>query len=251
MLSIPEASGDKVAAKLYPLTDRFQWWVMIAADDITHVVPVVEAAVLGMLGLTDSSNTYQNVERIFVSAYQSVRSQFAEDLVLAPIGLNFEELKNRGWEQNLVDRLDSVNLGCEFLVAGFDWSGDGYIFSVGHPGIARNHNVTGYAAIGVGAYNAIGTFLHHSINYEMDLARILYHACEAKFMAESAPGVGKHTVVKVATASGTMDAFEASKEFVAVIRTAWEKDGQPRVPSGIIDELRRQLQKYPNPPKAQ
>ena len=247
MLSIPDASGDRVAFKLYPLTDRYQWWVMIAADDVTHIVPIIEAAVLGMLNLTDETNTRENVERIFVAAYQKIRLRYAEDLILSPLGVTFDQfIDSAEWQARFTEDLLAVNLGCEFLVAGFDWNGDGYIFSVEHPGIVRNHNVTGYASIGVGAYSAVSMLLHHSVNYEMELARVLYHVCEAKFMAESAPGVGKHTVVKIATSTGRMDAYEASTELIGGIRTAWEREGKPRVPSGFVEHLRNTLKRHPS-----
>jgi hypothetical protein len=83
----------------------------------------------------------------------------------------------------------------------------------------------------------------------MELARVLYHACEAKFMSESAPGVGRHTVVRVANSSERMDPYEASEELIASIRDAWERAGKPRVPAGFVEHLRKAIKKYPAPSK--
>jgi hypothetical protein len=247
MLSTGEFSGDKIALKLYPLTDRFQWWAMISADDIGHIVSVIDAATLKLLDLSDSNNTVTHVERAVVAAYQGVRAQYAEDLVLVPIGLTTQDLKQQKQPDSaLMDELRRVDLGCQFLVAGFDWAGDGHIFTIEHPGIARNYDPVGCAAIGSGANAAISTLFHHSVNHEMDRARVLYHVCEAKFMAESAVGVGKHTVVKVVGGQfGASDPYQLSEEFISGIRTSWEQEGKPRIPSKLTGEIESLLRKHP------
>jgi 20S proteasome alpha/beta subunit len=236
MLSGSDFSGDKVAFKLYPLSDRFHWWAMVSGDDITHIVPIIEAATLNLLGLSGSSNDRATVERAVVAAYQDVRTRYAEDLVLAPIGMTMETWRScPEWQGHLVEKLEGVDLGCQLLVAGFDWVGDGHIFTVENPGVAKNHDFAGWASIGSGAYSAIGTLLYHSVNYEMQLARVLYHVCEAKFMAESAPGVGKHTVVKILNSTMPVkQPSELSEDFIAKIRNDWEREGRPRVPTGTL-----------------
>jgi hypothetical protein len=247
MLSSGDFSGDRIANKMYPLSDCFQWWALVAASDVTRIPSLVDAVIRRLLSLSDSTNTVETVERAAVEAYQSVRTRYAADLVLSPIGLTMEQFVNRGeWHPQLAQQLAAVNLGCEVLVAGFDFAGDGSIFTVEHPVIVRNHNLAGWTSIGSGSYSAIGTLLHHSVNYSMELPRVLYHACEAKFMAESADGVGKHTVAKVASgAYGKMDAYEASEALIRNIRTAWERDGKPRVPAGVIEHLADDLKKHP------
>lgn len=248
MLSGESFSGDHTALKMYPLTAPFQWWAMVAGD-VSHAVPIIESAVLGLFGLSDSTNTRETVERAVVSAYQGVRRQLAEDLVLTPIGANWGSVQGESvFAAKLAEELKQVSVGCELLVAGFDWSGDGYIFSVTHPGIVRNHNVCGYEAIGTGAYNAMATLMYHSVNQEMKLAPVLYHVCESKFMAESADGVGRHTHVKIATGAGKMDAYELSDEFIDGIRKAWEDEGRPRVPRNLIGHLERELKRHPAGP---
>jgi len=238
MLSGIDFSGDRVAYKLYPLTEA--WWVMVAGDDITHIVPVIEEVTLRLAVLTAATNTLAYVERVVVESYQKVRMQHAGDLVLAPIGVTLE----RFWQDSdlfqgyLTERLASVDLGCQFLVAGFDWAGDGHIFTVENPGIARNHDLAGWASIGNGAMTATSTLLYYSVNYTMELARALYHTCEAKFMSETAPGVGKHTVVKIMNAgTGGKTPSELSEEFIARIREDWDKFGRPRAPKSALDGI--------------
>ena len=236
MISLDGLTGDRAAFKICPLTTPAQWWAMIAGD-VSHVVPIVEAASANLLNLTDAANTRETVERAVVSAYQKVRRQLVEDAILSPLGLEW----NADNCLKLADRIDDVTLGCELLIAGFDWNGDGYLFTVEDPGVVNNQNVCGYYAIGSGSYSALATMMHHSVNQEMSLARILYHACEAKFMAESAEGVGRHTHVKVARAGGKMDANELQAGAIDSIRRAWEEEGKPRIPHNLVEQLEKQL----------
>jgi hypothetical protein len=243
-LSLPEVSGDRVALKCFPLSSRLQWWAMVAADEVSHVLPVIEEAYQGgMIDLSEATNRHQNVERIFVSAYQAVRRRYVEDLVLKPIGLDFGEWKTAGYAPDLMARIEAVDIGCEFVIFGFDMGAFGHIFTVGHPGVARNHNLTGYAAIGSGGYSALSSLLFNSVNSEMELPEVLYRVCEAKFMAESALGVGRHTYVNIARVGEAMSATHLSDYVVNSVRNAWEKEGKPRIPRGIVDELRPLLRR--------
>lgn len=90
---------------------------------------------------------------------------------------------------------------------------------------------------------AVGTLLHHSVNSNMELARVLYHVCESKFMAESAPGVGKYTDVMVLDPGVPIkQGCELSDDFVNAIRADWEEKGKPRIPQTTLDNIRKQLQ---------
>jgi hypothetical protein len=245
-LSAESFSADDVAMKMYPLTpQQFQWWALVAGS-IAHVIPVLERAEHKLIHLTDASNTRETVERAVLESYQEVRKQLAEDEVLSPVGMSWELLSaSPSLMPTVSEKLAQVNLGCEFLIAGFDWSGSGYISSIANPGTVKNHNMCGYEAIGTGSYSALAALMHHSVNQEMGLARVLYHVCEAKFMAESADGVGKTTHVKVAWGKTKMDASELSQGFIAGLRNAWEKEGRPRVPSGLLAEIDGHIRKHP------
>jgi hypothetical protein len=145
----------------------------------------------------------------------------------------------------LIDKLQKIELGFQVIVAGFDWNADGHIFTVEHPGVPISHDVAGWKAIGVGEFGVQNTLITHSVSQNMELARVLYHTCEAKFVSESALGVGRYTQVKIPVPGVEDDALILSEEFVSVIRRAWEEEGRPRVPSGLVDVIREQLAKRP------
>jgi hypothetical protein len=132
------------------------------------------------------------------------------------------------------------------LVAGFDFAGDGFIFTIEHPGDVMSFDAVGWSSIGSGSDKATDMLLRRSVNYEMDLPHVLYHVCEAKFMAESADGVGRHTVVKVAMGSGSMDHYEASDGLIENIRTACAGRSISPVSDWVIERLRNDLNKHPS-----
>src|SRR5690349_6665818 len=93
MLASPETSADNVADKLYPLSERYHWYAMIAGNDVAHVNPVMEMITKSLLTLNDETNTYENVERLVKRQYQRRRRQFARDLILQPRAISFREFK--------------------------------------------------------------------------------------------------------------------------------------------------------------
>ncbi len=248
MLSSTDFSGDAVAYKVHPLSTKFHWMAMFAGDNLTHIMPVISRIQIAFTSLTEDSNRAELIKRVAQAAYQTERMQFAQDLVLAPLGMNLEGfLKNSEWRtESLVSRLETVSIECDFLIAGFDSDGDASIFTIEHPGVVRDHGVTGWASIGSGAYSATSTLLYHSVNWEMKGARVLYHVAEAKFMAESASGVGKHTHLMFIPSASKVSGQELSDEFIASIRTAWEIEGRPRVPEGYLNIIESALRKSPD-----
>ena len=71
---------------------------------------------------------------------------------------------------------------------------------------------------------------------DSDMESAIYQVCAAKFMAERAPGVGKHTLVLCLRDDGqTKWIF---KTHIQQIRDFWEKHGRPKVPAkSAINEV--------------
>jgi len=253
MISTGDFSGDHVAFKLYPLAAATGTWsAMMCGDDITHVWPVIQEANERLIRIGRDSVTEETVGRAFAEAYQSVRRIHAQDEVLSPFGITFEQFRSDGARifadsyREVARDLMQVDLECQFLVAGFDRDGDGHILTIENPGTVRNHDPVGFWAIGSGANSALGILFFHSVRGDLPLARVLYHVCEAKFMAESALGVGKHTTVRVLTYdSREWDHTELNEASIETIRNVWEKEGKARVPPAAIAAFERELAKLP------
>jgi hypothetical protein len=254
MISTGEVSGDRVAFKIYPLgTNEKVWVAMMAGDDISQVSPVIQEANSRLLGIQANQLTTEAVGNEFVAAYQSVRRKYAQDQILSPFGITMEDFRNNGLQifgdsyREVAADLTRIDLGCQFLLAGFDRDGDGHILSVSNPGIVKHHDPVGFWAIGSGSYSALSMLFYHSIRADLPLPLILYHTCEAKFMAESAFGVGKHSTVQIITHDSRPQdlVYEQSQEFVSEIRRAWETDGRPHVPQWAIAGIGSDIAKLP------
>lgn len=246
-LSTEKVFGDKAAQKMFPLSNEFQWWAMFAGDDITQIPILYNAMLHSLFRVSDATNTAEFVSRCAMEAYRFVRLRRAVDLVLSPTGFTLQQfLPLRDRHPDLSERMDAVELGCGAIVAGFDFAGDGFIFSVEHPGEISSHDFAGWASIGSGESYVTEMLLRRSVNCEMELPYVLYHTCEAKFMAEQDRNVGRHTVVKVAHATGKMDAYVLSDGLIDNIRTASAGRGRSPVSDFVIDHLRSDLKKRPN-----
>jgi len=253
MISTGNFSGDHVAFKLYPLaTSVGMWSAMICGNDISQVWPVVQAADDRLVEIKPDALTCEAVGRAFADAYQAVRRNYAQNQILSPFDVTIEQFRSEGPRifgdsyREVASDLTRVDLGCQFLLAGFDRDGDGHILGVENPGLVKNYDPVGFWAIGSGAMSALGILFFHSVRSDLPLSRVLYHVCEAKFMAESAFGVGKHKTARVLTHdSKESDNSELAEELIANIRRAWEHGGAPRVPHPAINKLEEALTKLP------
>jgi len=247
-ISTGVSSGDHVAHKQYPLNRK--WCAMIAGDDIAFVEPIIDNVIQRLIDRPESQLTVGSVSNEFTQAYQEVRRQHAVDRVLSTFGLSMDEFLKQGRTifgstfREIKNELDRTDLGCEFLVAGFDQNGVGNIFTVSNPGISRNRTSVGYWAIGSGAYTALSAMLFHSVNWQDSAASVMYHVLEAKFMAESADGVGKHTLLNISGADGPPTAL--TEAGIENIRKVWAQSGRPRVPPGVLEGIEKGLEQLPD-----
>jgi hypothetical protein len=75
---------------------------------------------------------------------------------------------------------------------------------------------------------------HRSIRHLLPNA--IYYACEAKFAAESALGVGRETWVTILAPDGRRCSY-LSDAIVQSMRTEWERVGRPRKPTRALRTL--------------
>jgi peroxiredoxin family protein len=64
----------------------------------------------------------------------------------------------------------------------------------------------------------------------------LYHACEAKFMAETASDVGTETQMFIARHG--FNTMSHQGKLIEEIRDQWEKHGKPAMPSDVIKKIK-------------
>ncbi|MGD0650127.1 MAG: hypothetical protein ABSA97_03140 [Verrucomicrobiia bacterium] len=113
------------------------------------------------------------------------------------------------------------------------------------------HSSLGFHAIGTGETLARASLMGN-LELTAPLTDVIYRLTEAKFMGESALGVGKKTVILTLGQDGEWDAVlpkDAEK-----IRELWDKTGRPPIPAkaqDTINGIKRRLNwALPTHPKA-
>jgi hypothetical protein len=224
-------SADNQATKISIICKN--WWLMWSADDVLKIPPLIESIKNYLWG---DNRTVEEVSRALSSAYQKQIKQEAENRYLARFGMTMEsflaEGKNQLTEESFEsfrDRIEQIKLGCEIMAYGFDPKGAPHILVLKDPGTVDfcGPNTSSFKAIGTGGYRAESTLYFHKVSWTMHETLAVYHVCEAKFMAESALGVGKSTVGMILQSEGGL-VFLNSKA-IDKIRSLWEKKGKPKV----------------------
>lgn len=188
------------------------------------------------------------VSEAVTKAYGEELVKVKEERHLRPNKLDWEKFQRNDpplftdhvYEQ-IKSQLDETRISSDpnqapvLLVAGFDSSGPGHIFSVDHPGTEFGHDLIGFHAIGTGFYYAL-TMLHsHSRNTTSNfdpLNIVLYRVAEAKFMAENDSQVGKSTTL-IKWEIDDKPYFIPEKKF----RKLWNKMGRPKFPRDIEGKI--------------
>ena len=240
MLSTAEMSADAVAFKSHFIANG--WGLMYAAEDTSHITPIWEITRADLHEKRFHVHCPE-VAATIARAYQRQIHIEAYDRVLSRYGLTMKEFLENGSKlfpssqyEEMHRDIKSIRLGCDFIGYGFD--DRAHLFRVTEPGKVIYEDEVGFAAIGSGWYSAISTLFFHSVNGLMEVGEVLYHVLEAKFMAESAPGVGADTHAQILEYDGNV--VTIFEESVDEVRRLWGRSGAPRVPrtaSRVMDRV--------------
>ena len=184
----------------------------------------------------------------FARAYREERVLRAEQMLLAPYGLDMGAFNNQAIDlfgdsgaALMRDRIERIDFDCEFLVCGFDQDNQPHIFTVSNPGVVNDYDTTAYWAIGSGAFNALGALTMRGHSQLCSLNGLVYDACEAKFVAENASGVGRGSVVIIQRPD--LSALMLRHDEIEALRTIWEQCGKPRTPIGADTHVLKCLER--------
>jgi hypothetical protein len=237
-------TSQEADLKATPLTRSNLWIVMFAGS------PSVRDSVVGAVSaaLAKRPETLPEVMGAFRTACQQELKVKIEDEILSPLGLDRDRFLRRGRTyfgeedySRLLRRIEATTLETEFLVAGVDPTGKARIFSVSEIGRCTRHDSPGFHAIGSGWVSAIGA-LYGTYRADLSLTDLIYRACEAKFLGESASGVGKYTMVLVTDRDCELLAI--IPEAMEPIREAWEQFGRPPVPDAAQTAIEQRLLRF-------
>ncbi len=170
------------------------WWVMMAANDISPVFTMVDKLRIALAGREPTAN---EIAAQVEEAYREERQSRAETAILSPIGMTLDGFVANGRAQlgdSIFERfqfgISGHGLQVQLIVTGFDADGLAHLMSVSDPGQASRFDNPGFCAIGSGAFNALSFLYYRQQDNTDPLWASIYHVNEAKIFASMAPGVG-------------------------------------------------------------
>jgi hypothetical protein len=241
MLSTDFMSAETSSTKISPISSTGRWICMFAGS------PSVYGRVLKRIGLHlhDEIESGDTVLAACEMAFRDELTSKIEGELLSPYGLTRDAFLKSGKGyfgdeefSRLLYQLNAIKLETSFIVAGFDLDGTPHLFSLADPGVTEDHLNLGFHAIGTGWIRAVGS-LFSTYDAALSTVDLIYRICEAKFLGESALGVGKKTFVDVISADGIHQGL--LPELVEPIRHIWQTEGIPPVPSSARAEISRSL----------
>ncbi len=213
------------------------WSAMIAGNDISQALPVIERATKVLRG---RSGDVEVVRRGFKRAYAQCREELITDTFLTSFDMTLTQFKRYGREQlnseihaDFSFRIKNFDLGCTFLIHGFDDEGEPHIFTVSNPGTVDTYDKPGFWAIGAGKNSAISMLAalgQHSERHS--LYETIYNVLAAKYISEGASDVGKETWMFVHQRGSS--AFMHKPKMEEEVRKIWEKKGRPTTNSEAV-----------------
>jgi hypothetical protein len=231
--AMESASADHVMVKGDFI--GLQWFAMWSADDIGPIPSILRRTEddLKANNAKPFRWTARQVATALSRAYQHETRERAVNEFLSPFGLDMPEFLSNGshiFQDTYIARLQDIqrfDLGINFLVAGYhDLTAS--IFTVGRRGHVNYFNKPGFWAIGSGESLAFGALVLRGHNIDRTTEETLYAVLEAKFCAESARDVGKHTTAGVLDPHALIQVMPAER--IDLVRDLWERQGRPPVP---------------------
>jgi hypothetical protein len=174
--------------------------ISIAGDYSIHSEALLDTR--KQIGI-DTNTHPKNVALLYGKAIQAIKRRQAEDLHLAPLGMNTDTFLAQQRElldsvaNHLTDQLQKYQgEDVEALVVGSDGH-DVLLYSVDTKGMIYYLNDVGFGAIGIGAWHAKSRLMQNGYVNAAFYPQALAAAYAAKKSAEVAPGVGKHTDMRL------------------------------------------------------
>lgn len=239
MLSSPSGvvqAADNATLKSRKISKR--WALMFAAADANLFLPIVKNCwdSLASRGENHDLDVVQNaVAAEYIRLFDAEFSAAYLSRYNIPNIRAFRETGLLQFGQDRFDRIcdaiDKFDLGLTMLCYGYDTKKAPHIFEIANPGKITNHDLLGYAVIGSGWYMATASL--HRKALPPDLEMMIYRLLEAKFSAETAPGVGKSTSLLTMNSDGK-DGFMGSGS-IEKVRMIWERTLKEPEPQDAIE----------------
>lgn len=211
MLSDDWTSHETDAMKLNPIGPKNRWVCLYSGDPTMRHKVIIEH--LASCFAENGDDTAEGVSRAVERSFRDTLKAEIEGRALSRFGLDRQAFLERGLEffgpkefSRLLGKVEGAELGTDFLVAGWESNGIFRLFSVRDPGVTEHHDQIAYHAIGTGSVQADG-YLCGTYYRDLSAPELVYRLCEAKFVSEAAPSVGKRTLVWLLHKDGSHSMF--------------------------------------------
>ena len=219
------------------------WGLMFSASDANLFLPIVRAAA-GQLN-QESEYDLVKIQDAVLLAYQNLfDSEFTSTYLSRYNMASVNTFMNIGLSQfglerfsQICDQIATFDLEIDLLGYGFDADKTPHIFQVCNPGKIINHDLLRYAVIGSGSWMATAALRRKKMPY--NLAETTYRVLDAKYSAETAPGVGRSTTVFSFDKNGKTKSLGYGSH--DKIKDIWEKTMQIPEPADAIDIISKTL----------
>ena len=174
--------------------------VLIAGDYTVH-----SEAIKRVMAHTQGSPQTKphQIATVYGAEIQSVQRKNAEDMILAPLGLNTDTFlaQQKDMSDNFVADItsqlqDYEGSEVEAIVVGIE-NKNARLYTVDARGMVRCFDDVGFSAIGIGAWHARSRLMQSGYTNTWNLGPALAATFAAKKAAEVAPGVGSATDIRV------------------------------------------------------
>ncbi|GEM_PF-6533273 len=231
-------SSDGAVLKMEAIN---QDWVVMIAGDLSPMVPLLEA--LHRHIPMKSPETVRDFAHLCSRIYREERKLIIKSEVLTEFDLDtYEEYQalrttDEAYYNAVKEKVQKAEEGWNLLFFGFDSNKEPHIFVITEHGRIQYCDLMGYAAIGIGSVQAhISLSRSYKTHYSVPIA--VYNLLSAKFDAESADGVGPHTLCYIKRTEG-YEVFIASDTINKVRKL---RDAMPRLPEHVIKEITDDLE---------
>lgn len=195
MITAGDIQYEPNQRKVAPL-DNGQGVILIAGDYTVHSEAIRETK--RQIASTPNPAP-RNIALIYGQAIQAAKRRQAEDLYLAPLGLNTDSFLTQQPEMSpaavaslTADLQSYQGDDVEALVVASNGA-DVELFHIDNRGTVRSYDDVGFAAIGIGGYHARSNLMQVGYTNTATLSRALAFTYASKKRAEVAPGVGSQT----------------------------------------------------------
>jgi hypothetical protein len=221
------------------------WHAAFAGDPIAFKSIVLRLMSELRDAAQEGAPSSQTVKRIASETYAHVSAAEFAARHLLPLGYaTVAEFRREGLGElgsglfhEYANKLAKFDLGVEVILFGYDDQSRPQLLELTSPGRISDAGVLGYAIVGSGFNMAASSLRMRPL--DRSLEDLIYRLLEAKFLAETATGVGKTTSLVTVNRDG--DLHRMTSHEINSVKIIWEKSRKAPIPEDAYQTIKASL----------